>query len=303
MLRSMRVRGGILPVAAIAATAALLLLVISPLGAMAPDRSPKRARVLQSPTSAVAGGAPAFDVISIKRNLDPNSATLFALPVGGRLRLVNQTARMLINSSYGIQDYQIIGGPDWLRTERFDIEAIVEERPLPPLPQFLLRIRTLLADRFKLVMHAETRELPIYRLVRARADGQLGPKMHPTTCKPPDSTNPNSAANTGVGGGEICGNRVGAFSMRIGGNTMNGFANQLGRLPAIGRPVVNATNLTGAFDWELMWTPDPPAGGGATPDDVSIFTALPEQLGLKLESARGPVDLLVIDSVDRPTEN
>ena len=260
-------------------------------------------RLLQSPTPAVAGGAPAFDVISIKRNIDPNSATLFALPVGGRLRLVNQTARMLINSSYGIQDYQIIGDPNWLRTERFDIDAIVEGGPLPPLPQFLLRIRTLLADRFKLVMHAETRELPIYRLVKARANGQLGPKIRPTACKPPDPTIPNSAANTGVGGGGTCGNRIGAFSMTIGGNTMNGFANQLGRLPMVGRPVVNATNLTDSFDWELTWAPDPSTGGDAALDAVSIFTALQEQLGLKLEPTRGPVDVLVIDSVERPTEN
>ena len=261
------------------------------------------ARLLQSPTPAVAGGAPAFDVISIKRNIDPNSATLFAVPVGGRLRLVNQTARMLINSSYGMQDYQIVGGPDWLRTDRFDIDAIVEVRPLPPLPQFLLRIRTLLADRFKLVMHAEMRELPIYRLVRARDDGRLGPKIRPTACKPPDPTTPNSAANTGVGGGGTCGNRIGAFSMTIGGNTMNGFANQLGRLPVVGRPVVNATNLTDAFDWELTWAPDPPTGDGVAIDAVSIFTALQEQLGLKLEPSRGPVDVLVIDSVERPTEN
>ena len=210
---------------------------------------------------------------------------------------------MLINSSCRLQDYQIVGGPDWLRTERFDIDAIVEVRPLPPLPQFLLRIRTLLADRFKLVMHPERRELPIYRFVNARDDGRIGPKIRPTACKPPDPTIPNSAANAGVGGGSTCGNRIGAFSMSIGGNTMNGFANQLGRLSVVGRPVVNATNLTGSFDWELTWAPDPATGGGAALDAVSIFTALQEQLGLKLEPSRGPVELLVIDSVERPTDN
>jgi bla regulator protein blaR1 len=310
--RQRRGRAGIMPVAAIAATAVLVLLCISPLRAVAPARSPMPAGMLQAPTPAVAGGAPAFDVISIKRNNDPNGPAMFALPVGGRLRLVNQTTRMLINSSYRIQDYQIIGGPDWLRTERYDVDAIVEARPLPPLPEFLARIRTLLADRFRLVMHAETRELPIYRLVRARADGRLGPKIRPTTCKPPDPTNPNSAANTGVGGGGTCGNRVGRFSMTIGGNTMAGFANQLGRLAVIGRPVVNATNLTDTFDWELTWT-DPltvndealagPDRAALAPEAVSIFTALEEQLGLKLESARGPVEVLVIDSVEHPREN
>ncbi|HEY7191960.1 MAG TPA: TIGR03435 family protein, partial [Vicinamibacterales bacterium] len=234
--------------------------------------------------AAVAGGAPAFDVISIKRNTDPNSPSMFALPVGGRLRLVNQTTRMLINSSYQIQDYQIVGGPDWLRTERYDVDAIVEARPLPPLPQFLARIPTLLADRFTLVMHADTRELPIYRLVKARPDGRLGPKIHPTTCKQPDPTNPNAAINSGVGGSGVCGNRVGRFSITIGGNTMAGFANQLGRLAVIGRPVVNATNLTDTFDWELTWTDETSLGNGDAPvgpdraaiaaDAVSIFTAL-----------------------------
>ena len=89
----------------------------------------------------------------------------------------------------------------------------------------------------------------------------------------------------------------------VGGNTMNGLANQLGRLAPIGRPVINETNLTGGFDWELKWTPDQAPGSSAPADAVSIFTALQEQLGVKLEAARGPVDVLVIDSVQLPSDN
>ena len=313
ILRSGQARGraGALSVAAVMIAAALIVLTVSPLRAVVPVRSRPGPTPLQAPTPAVVGGTPAFDVVSIKKNNDPNSATLFNVPVGGRLRLVNQTVQMLVSSSYGVQNYQIIGGPDWLKTERFDVEAIVQATPPPPLPQFLLMIRQLVADRFALVMHAETRELPIYQLVRARADGRLGPKIRPSTCKHPDPTRPNAVTNAGIAGG-ICGNRIGRFSMTIGGNTMQGFANQLGRLAVIGRPVVNLTNLTDPFDWELTWT-DPTIGnsdalegadrGALAPDAVSMFTALEEQLGLKLEPARGPVDVLVIDSVGRLTEN
>src|SRR4026209_539917 len=106
------------------------------------------APMLQAPTPAVAGGTPAFDVVSIKRNPEPGTNYPLSPPVGGRLALRNQTVRGLISSSYGVQDYQLIGGPAWLRTDGFDIDARVEATTLPPAPQMLLRIRTLLADRF-----------------------------------------------------------------------------------------------------------------------------------------------------------
>ena len=122
------------------------------------------APLLQAPAPAVAASAPAFDVASIKRNPQPGTNNPLSPPVGGRLALRNQTVRGLISSSYGVQDYQIIGGPAWLRTDGFDIDARVDATPPPPPPQMLLRIRTLLADRFNLVMHDEQREFPIYRM-------------------------------------------------------------------------------------------------------------------------------------------
>jgi len=250
----------------------------------------------QGPAPAVAGGSPAFDVVSVKRNPEPGTNYPLSPPVGGRLALRNQTVRGLISSSYGVQDYQIIGGPAWLRTDGFDIDARVEATTLPPAPQMLLRIRTLLADRFNLVMHNEQREVPTYRLVLARADGQLGPNIRRGQCVPrPGGPAPDERQ-------AFCGTSVGAGTMFVRGGTMRLMAQQLGRYASVGRPVFDATNLTEQFEWELKWTPDSP-DGGVPLDGVSIFTAIQEQLGLKLEPARSPVDVLVIDSVTPPSEN
>jgi uncharacterized protein (TIGR03435 family) len=250
----------------------------------------------QAPTPAVAGGAPAFDVVSIKRNPEPGTNNPLTPPVGGRLTLRNQTVRGLISSSYGLQDYLIIGGPGWLRTDGFDIDARVEATPPPPPPQMLLRIRTLLADRFGLVMRNEQREVPTYRLVLARADGQLGPNIRRGECipRPPGPPAPDDRRS-------FCGTSVGAGTMLVRGGTMRLLAQQLGRYAAVGRPVIDATNLTGQFEWELKWTPD--ALGSVPVDGVSIFTAVQEQLGVKLEPSRSALDVLVIDRVTPPTEN
>jgi len=197
-----------------------------------------------------------------------------------------------------VQDYQIIGGPGWLRSAGFDIDALTEATPTPPPPQFLLMIRTLLADRFSLVMHNEQREFPIYRLVMAREDGQLGPNIRRGECVPP----PRGGGPPADDRRSFCGTNVGAGTMLVRGGTMRTLAQQVGRYTGTGRPVFDATNLTGQFEWELKWTPDLPDGSTPT-DAVSIFTALQEQLGIKLEPARGPVDVLIIDGVAPPSEN
>jgi uncharacterized protein (TIGR03435 family) len=285
-------------VCAVMLSASIATVVIGAAPAVISTRSPLKRPLLQAPTAAVAGGSPAFDVISIKRNPEPGTNYPLSPPVGGRLALRNQSVRGLISSSYGVQDYLIIGGPGWLRTDGFDIDARTEATPPPPAPQFLLMIRTLLADRFKLVMHNEQREFPIYKLVMARADGRLGPNIRQGECVPRPR-----------GGGALpderqffCGTSVGVGTMFVRGGTMNLLAQQLGRYAGIGRPVINEANLTGQFEWELKWTADSP-DGNAPLDGVSIFTALQEQLGVKLEPARGPVDVLVIDGVAPPSEN
>jgi uncharacterized protein (TIGR03435 family) len=159
-------------------------------------------------------------------------------------------------------------------------------------------VRTLLADRFKLAVHHETRELPIYALLLARNDGRLGPKLQPSTCvagrRPPgDAT------------AQPCGFRPGPGIFVSGGVPIAMLATFVSS--AVRRSVVDRTGLDGNFDIDLHWLPDnsplgpqpdtpPPDPGGP-----SIFTALQEQLGLKLESTRGPVDVLVIDHVEQPT--
>ncbi|MGE3403034.1 MAG: M56 family metallopeptidase [Vicinamibacterales bacterium] len=286
-----RVAGGVLISVAVATVA------VAATPAM-PSATRLAAPLLQSPTPAVAAGSPAFDVVSIKRNPEPGTTLPLSPPVGGRLRLRNQSVRGLISSSYGVQPYQIIGGPDWLRTDGFDIDALVEGAPPPPPRQMLLMIRTLLADRFKLVMHNEQREFPIYRLVMARAERQLGPGIRPGTCVPrPPGVTPSPGDRQ-----YFCGTNAGPGSMFVVGGTMRLLAQQLGRYAGVGRPVIDATGLTEQFQWELKWTPDS-AGGSLPADGVSIFTALQEQLGVKLEPATGPIDVLVIDSVEQPEEN
>ena len=252
----------------------------------------------QQATPAAAVGR-SFDVASIKRNTDPDGPRFFNSPGPGRLSLINQTVRQIIGSSHQLQDYQIIGGPEWLRTDRFDIEATAEGGSAAP--QMLMMVRTLLADRFQLRMHSEQRELPVFRLTHARADRRLGPGLTSSRCRPVGAAPDDSKT-------PACGNQVGRNVMALRGNTMRGLANQLGRLPIVGRPVIDATGLTETFDIQLTWWLEPVATGdsvppGAQPDTTSIFTALQEQLGLKLESSRGPVDVMVIDSVQPPSEN
>lgn len=221
------------PAALLSLSAAIMAVAASPLA--------------QAPTPAVAGAAPAFDVISIKRNMEPGSSYPLSPPVGGRLALRKQSVRGLISSSYGMQDYQIIGGPEWLRSDGFDIDAITEATPTPPPPQFLLMIRTLLADRFKLVMHNEQREFPIYRLVTARADGRLGPNIRRGECVPP----PRGGGSPAGGPQSFCGTTIGPGTMFVRGGTMRTLAQQVGRYTGTGRPVFDQTNLTGQFEWEL----------------------------------------------------
>ena len=253
----------------------------------------------QVPAPAAAGGSPAFAVASVKENRDPDGPRLFSAQPGGGVTIVNQTVRQLIYSAYQTQDYRVIGGPDWLATARFDITA--KAGGDVPLPQRLLMVRTLLAERFGLVMRADVRELPVYAMTMARSDGRPGPGLRPSACLVVAANAPPSAASSAAGA-VPCGNRSAPGVISSGGGSMDGLANQLGRLAVIGRPVVNRTGVVGAFDYELQFNPAlGPVESAATANEVSIFTALQEQLGVTLRPATAPVDVLVIDRVSRPT--
>jgi bla regulator protein blaR1 len=260
-----------------------------------------------------AAGGPKFEVASIKVNKSGNAGGGSRVEPGGRFTATNLTLRALIGNAYGaplqpLLNNQLVGGPDWLDSEHFDIVAKAEGNVPPgpdsPLP---LMIRALLAERFNLAVHNETRALPIYALVMARSDRRIGEQMKPAAidCSARGRGNPPPAP-AAPGERPACGIRFLIGNMAAGGVTMAQFASALSRF--VGRPVVEKTGLSGEFDIDLKWTPDrlPPASAGGAPfqppvdpDGPSIFTAVQEQLGLKLDAQNGPVDVLVIDRVER----
>jgi uncharacterized protein (TIGR03435 family) len=271
---------------------------------------------------------PSFEAASVKPNRSGDGRIALFFQPGGRFMATGVTLRMLVGAAYGtpapLPDYQLIGGPDWIGSDRFDIIAKAEGDPQPgpqgPPPIMFLMLRTLLADRFKLAVHTESRELPIYALVMSRTDGRHGPQLNPAAVDcaalrgsrgnaPPAGPPPGPPAGFER---PPCGIRMAPGTMLAGGVTMAQLANALSRLPVVNRIVDNRTALAGAFDLDLRWTPpqmpaSPPPGAPPLPpidpDGPSIFTAVQEQLGLKLESQRGPVEVLVIDSAERPTED
>jgi uncharacterized protein (TIGR03435 family) len=236
----------------------------------------------------------AFEVASIK----PNKSGATSSSTSGRagsFTASNVTVRQLIIYAYRVRPFQLAGGPGWISADRFDIQARSPEIAKPDNPGMT---RALLRDRFKLVAHTETRQEQIYALVVARADGRLGPQLKPSSwhCDPaqPGAASP-CGTNTSVN--DTVGRMTGT------GQSMQSLVNALGGF-GLNRMVLDRTGLTGQFDFELRWTPDNVRGTAAPAqanDAPSIFAALQEQLGLRLESQRGPVEFLVVDSIEQPT--
>jgi uncharacterized protein (TIGR03435 family) len=228
---------------------------------------------------------------------------------GGR----DVTLKFLIAFAYRLQQFQISGGPRWIGSDHFDVEGKAED-PKTDVDQLRLMLQSLLEDRFKLKLHRETKESPVYALVV----GKGGPKIRLSLDQisadvngpAPPGAGPNRGAIRG-GQGNLIGNAV----------TLSWFASSLS--PRLDRLILDRTNLAGRFDIQLRWAPDPgeslldsggnriPAaiidmdGRTLTPDPSgpSIFFAIQEQLGLKLESTKAPVELLVIDHVEQPSLN
>lgn len=193
--------------------------------------------------------------------------------------------RKVVLNAYGIPDdreYALIG-PDWLGTERFDIDATYS--PDTPAPKLIEMLQNMLKERFQLALHRETRQLPMYSLVVAKG----GLKIH--------AVDESGERGRTVGGpGRLEANKI----------TMQKFADLIAR--QAGLPVTNATGLQGVFDFTLEWSPSAgmriDSGAPSTSEGASIFTAIQEQLGLKLESGKGPVEVLVIDKIEKvPTAN
>ena len=253
--------------------------------------------------AALAQEAPSFEVASIRRNTSAETVFRIGPAPGGRFTATNVTLLDLIKAAYPVQgfarhDYQIAGGPDWIRTTRFDVSAA--GGPRGP-GQSALALRRLLEERFRLRAHAETRELPVYALVRARTDGRPGPNLQPSPLDCAALLKGARAPEIPPGKAPLCGVSLGAGAFAAGAITMPQLALMLG--PITGRMVIDRTGLTGAFDVELEYAPDLQAGTADADPRPSIFAAVQEQLGLRLESTRGPVDVLVIDAAELPAED
>jgi uncharacterized protein (TIGR03435 family) len=260
---------------------------------------------------------PKFEVASVRQNTADDGKVLFGIQPGGRFTTIGFPLPNLIMQAYGLQRSQLVGGPDWMQTARFDITAKAEgEIPrtaLGSMGPLQLMLQDLLEERFKLRAHRETREQQIYALRLARPDGQLGPGLRASTtdCAALFARGRSGPPPPGRGPGErpACGMRIGPGQLVAGAMPISGLIPPLSQFTE--RLVFDRTGLTGNFEIDLTWTPDrlpqgpPPPGApplpAADPNGPSLFTALQEQLGLKLESERAPVEVLAIDHVERPT--
>jgi uncharacterized protein (TIGR03435 family) len=273
------------------------------------------APVLAAQPSSTAEPTPKFEVASIKPSDPAGRGVMIQFAPGGRFVAKNVTLKSLIAMAFDVREFQLSGGPAWAGATRYDIEAKAESGAPEDDPHQIktdeqrekfqqrqrMRIQALLADRFQLKVAHGTKELPIYALKIAKN----GPKLQ-------ESKEEEGGAN------QFQGVRISGPGQMTGGKVPMKFLTQiLGQ--NVGRPVVDQTGLTGKYDFKLEWTPDPNQPGGfggpgpgpdgafrpppADPNGPSIFTAVEEQLGLKLESQKGPVEMLTIDAAEKPSEN
>ena len=251
-----------------------------------------------------------FEVVSIK----PFDASGGAMPRsetrGTRHDSFGLPLRWLVAQAFrvSLDGSRLVGLPEWVDTERYAITGTIPEGvPVSALPVLMTN---LLKDRFRMVSHTETREMPVYNLVLARSDKRLGPSLKETSAEcraamearlaaPQRGASPPTAP-TASGACPPPGLNVGLLSQ--GGIQMATLAQ--GLIQLVGRPVIDRTGLTGYYDYTLTWMPEPgigPPGPPVDPDAPNIFTAVQEQLGLKLEAGRGPVEVVVIDRLEKPT--
>jgi uncharacterized protein (TIGR03435 family) len=246
---------------------------------------------------------PAFDVAAIKSAADTTAFSYSHVEPGGRYIGQNMSLRLLIKTGYGVHDNQIIGEPSWIDSDRWDINAKAEgyKDAMAFRDMSRIMVRPLLADRFKLVMHHEQRELPVYALVLAKPN-ELGPQFRrDDNCDPKGPPIPPAQGSPEPAGTMACGaDGFRPSHLWARGMTLNYMLIGLGRT-SIDRVVVDHTGLTGKFDWEVQWIPEDLRVDAPKQDGPSIFQAFRDQLGLKLESTRDRVDVLVIDHVERPT--
>jgi uncharacterized protein (TIGR03435 family) len=232
---------------------------------------------------------PAFEVASVKPSKPGTPGFIGPAPGGQRFTATNASVRMLIIMAYNITDRQVSGGPGWIASEGYDIDAKAE-RPTTR-EQLYLMLQTLLADRFQLTLRRETREMPVYALVVDKAGSKL--KRH-------ESQDGVPPVIKGGGRGQVVFQNVPVSRLSWFLSTQ------------VGRSVIDKTGLTGNYDFTLEWTRDSPSkdqGSDASPAVATdlggpgIMTAVREQLGLRLESEKGPTEFLTIEHAKKPAEN
>jgi len=252
-------------------------------------------RLIALAFTALLAMAQSFEVISIKPGDPLATGTRMSIAPGGALQASGMTMKGLIQQAYDVRGFQISGGPGWIGTERYDIEAkgngpavseddlikMTDEQRNQFMQEMRVKLRALMADRFKLKIHRETKEMPVYALVVAKN----GPKIE----KKGDGLTPQSGMSTRQG-------PEGKMLLTGTDAPVAYLARELSN--RVGRTVVDKTGLHGNYDFKMTFAPDL-----ADSEGPSIFTAVDEQLGLKLEAQRGPVEVIVIDQVEHPTPN
>jgi uncharacterized protein (TIGR03435 family) len=295
------------------------------------------AQAVTAPTAAPTTSAESFEVAAIRpSNPDPsnplNTVPMMRPQPGGRLVVNNFSLKMLIGSAYELMDFMVDGGPSALMNAKFDITAKASGGAILGQKQIAALLKNLLIERFKLKTHTEQREMRIYDLVIARSDRRLGPDMKPSTsdCSKADELNAKRLEAMAKGDISAITHQPGAaltcmIAPNIAGGpaniSMHGDGQEMKQLVELltqltGRYVRDKTGLTGRYDFDMKLDlqmvlamaqgmgVNVPAGAAANipqSDGSSLMTALNEQLGLKLESVRAPVDVLIIDSVEPPT--
>jgi uncharacterized protein (TIGR03435 family) len=225
---------------------------------------------------------------------------MFASPQpGGGFLARNATVAYLLNMAYGVNRNTILDAPDWVHTEYFDVEGKYEtDTAAERAPSWRLMLQSLLRDRFALAATMEKRERPIYALRLARRDGRLGPRLQRSSlaCDAPEAAKQlRERGATGANGEPPCALRNTAGAITAGGVEVRMLAGFLG----LDRPVHDQTGLSGLFDITLRWD----VGVDPLADQSALYTALEDQLGLKIEAATAPLDVLVVRSISRPTPN
>jgi uncharacterized protein (TIGR03435 family) len=264
---------------------------------------------------------PRFAVASVRPSAPGSLGGGIRVQGGGRYSWTNVTLKQLMATAYSSGDAgfrEIIGGPGWIDSARFDVVAKTEEGARVvdadglPSPLFAM-LRNVLEERFRLKVHRETRQRPIYALAMARSDARPGPRLVQAPVDCAAVTRDSAAAKplpTRADGAPLCAMRITSGQLLGSAIGMPQLASALSTIT--GQPVVDRTGLAGVFDVTVEFRPDfqPPSSdapvtGDRPPatDAPSIFTAVQEQLGLKLESTRGPVDVLVVDHAEKPSDN